>query len=264
MWKYVNVSVKGTSHEATNIPCQDNNSCLVLISDDYQTLIAIVSDGAGSATKSEIGSKFICQKFVRDIKKSFEDELLVKDFTQDFFKDWINNFQEELQKQAEAEKLLLKDYACTFLAVIIGENSACFAQIGDGAIVFKNEENEYNFMFLPQQGEYVNQTFFATDKNARTQLQFDYLEKQIDELAIFTDGIQNLVIDFQTLTVNDEFFSQWFEWLREIQDRDVGNLALESYLNSPKINERTDDDKTFLLAVRKNEPTKQVEIIKSE
>lgn len=261
MWKYLNVSVKGTSHKEDNIPCQDSSSCLIVKGSDCQYLIAVASDGAGSAVNAEVGSKFICQKFVNDIEKCLKDRLSVKDFTKDFFRKWIVSFQEELQEQAETENFLLRDYACTFLATIIGKDSACFAQIGDGAIVFKGDDSEYSFMFLPQQGAFVNQTYFSTDKNAIDKLEFVYLEKKIDEVAVFTDGIQDLVIDFKTLTVNEEFFSQWFEWLCQIESIDDGKLGLKSYLNSPKINEKTDDDKTLLLAIRKTKTTKQVETI---
>ncbi|MGC2236546.1 MAG: PP2C family serine/threonine-protein phosphatase [Pyrinomonadaceae bacterium] len=261
MWEYANVSVKGTSHEATGIPCQDSNDCLNIENDICQTFIAVVSDGAGSATKAEFGSKFICEKFITDIKKGLENKLSVKDFTHDFFRNWIANFRQELQIQAETEGLQLRNFACTFLGAIIGETSACFVQIGDGAIVMKGEEGGYNFIFLPQQGQFVNQTFFVTHEKAIDHLEFDYLDKTVNEIALFSDGIQNLVLDFQTLAVNEDFFSDWFQWLREIQDRDKANQLLNAYLNSSKINERTDDDKTLILAVRKSLPNRVLHLI---
>ena len=51
-------------------------------------------------------------------------------------------------------------------------------------------------MFLPQQGQFANETFFVTDDDATNVWQFVYIEKAIDEIALFTDGIQYLVIDF--------------------------------------------------------------------
>lgn len=250
MWNYVNVSVRGISHQEADIPCQDKNSCSIVESDSYQNLVIAVSDGAGSAVKADTGASLICQKFTDHIKNSLQAGAVVKDFNRDFFKDWLVSFQEELNATAEADGLRLRDYACTFLGVVLGENFACFAQIGDGAIVFKNEENKYLLGFLPQQGQFINQTFFATEENAAAQLDYLYLEKQIDELAVFTDGIQSLVIDFKDHCVNEDFFSQWFQWLRELDDREMGNYALETYLNSPKITERTDDDKTLILAIK--------------
>ncbi len=126
------------THILDNIVCQDNNSCSIIEdSNGLRTLIAIVSDGAGSVKKAEIGSKFICEKFIEHFGNSIKDGTTIEEFTQDFFKDWLVKFQEELQLQAESESLSLMDYACTFLVAIVGEKSACFAQIGDGAIVMK-------------------------------------------------------------------------------------------------------------------------------
>lgn len=252
MWNYVNVSVKGVSHEDKHQPCQDDNSCIIVEDENQSILVVVVADGAGSAAKAEIGSAFVCRKFAADIEKQLRDNMAITGFDNNFFKKWIADFQNELQSQIESEDLRLRDFACTFLAAIISDEAACFAQIGDGAIVVKDEENQYSFVFMPQQGEYVNQTFFATDKNAANQLEFVFLERHVIELALFTDGIQNLVIDSRQHTVNDDFFSQWFEWLHHVEDQNIGNASLENYLNSPAINERTDDDKTLVLAVRTN------------
>lgn len=251
MWNYLNVSVKGTSHEATNIPCQDSNSCLVVeVDNSSQFLIAIVSDGAGSAVKAEIGSTETCHKFSDYLKNSLEVGISLKEITQDFFHNWITEYQNELTIKAASKELTIRDYASTFLVAVISDNSACFAQIGDGAIVVKGEDGEYSYMFAPQNGEYANETFFITDEKAVDQLQFEYLEKPFDQIAIFSDGIQNLVLDLQNNTVNQNFFSEWFKWLGEVKDKNIGEKILEDYLNSQKINELTNDDKTLILAIR--------------
>lgn len=241
--------MKGTSHQATNTPCQDYSLFKIIEKDSSQTIIAVASDGAGSASHAELGSNFICNKFIKDISTNLEDGFAVEDFTHNFFKNWIERFQEDLQKEVLSEDLNLRNYACTILGAIVGDNSACFIQIGDGAIVVDEDEAKYDFMFLPQQGEYANQTYFATEPSAKDNLQFLYIDRRICELALFTDGIQNLVINFQTLEVNNDFFSQWFEWLVEVEEN-AGKLSLEVYLDSRKINQRTDDDKTLVLAVR--------------
>ena len=253
MWSYLNVSVKGTSHEAKNIPCQDNNYCSIVQDiNGAQILIAIVSDGAGSASKADVGSFETCSKFSAFLINCLQNEIFLKDFTEDFFKSWIVEFQNELAIKAASEELTIRDYASTFLAAIVSAESACFVQIGDGAIIIEGEDGEYSYMFVPQNGEYANETFFITDEKAVERCQFEYIEKPINQIAMFSDGIQNLVLDVQNFTVNQNFFSEWFNWLSEIKDQNIGKKILEDYLNSPKINERTNDDKTLVLAVRAN------------
>lgn len=254
MWSYLNVSVKGTSHDTKNIPCQDNNYCSIVEDiNGAQILIAIVSDGAGSASKADIGSSETCTKFSAFLINCLEKGMNLNAFTEDFLKGWIVEFQNELTIKATSEELHIRDYASTFLAAIVSAESACFVQIGDGAIVIKGEDGDYSYMFVPQNGEYANETFFITDEKAVERIQFEYIEKPINQIAMFSDGIQNLVLDVQNFTVNQHFFSEWFKWLSEIKDQNIGKQILEDYLNSPKINERTNDDKTLVLAYRANE-----------
>ena len=225
MWNYVNISVQGTSHKKREVVCQDSNSCVVVESpNNSKTLISIVSDGAGSAKKSEIGSKLICEKFTEYLKNCHGKGITIEEISKELITDWLRNFQIELREKAESEGFKTKDFACTFLVAIVGEISACFAQIGDGAIIIKNEEGNYSFMFLPQQGEFANETFFVTDDDATNVLEFVYIEKAINEIALFTDGIQYLVIDFENLNTNEEFFLKLFQWLVEIKDQNIGNL----------------------------------------
>jgi hypothetical protein len=257
MWKVVESSVKGTSHQATNTPCQDYSLFKIIEKDSSQIIIAVASDGAGSASHSGFGSNYICNKFIIDIVKRLEEDCTIEDLTHNFFKNWIEMFQKELQSEISSKNLNLRDCACTILGTIVGDSSACFIQIGDGAIVVKEEEGKYDFMFLPQQGEYANQTYFATEPSAKDNLQFLHIDRRISELALFTDGIQNLVINFQTLEVNNDFFFQWFEWLTDVEEN-AGKISLEDYLGSQKINERTDDDKTLVLAVRLDTSSKQI------
>ena len=52
-WKMVHASVEGSFHKKTGVPCQDASSCRVIkLSDGSEVLLAVASDGAGSATHS--------------------------------------------------------------------------------------------------------------------------------------------------------------------------------------------------------------------
>ena len=250
MWEFVTATVKGTSHLANEVTCQDYNACRTVHKGKSETIILVVSDGAGSSARSEEGSAFLCDKFVRDVTRNLKSGRTVADFDKQFFEDWLSEFQKELLEISKEDPKGLKEFACTFLGAIVGDSQVCFVQIGDGAIVFKDEHTQYDFAFLPQRGEYVNQTFFATDEKASGFLEYQNFERRIDEIAIFSDGLQNLLIDLSTSTVNNDFFRQWFNWLCTTPNLESRRLALEAYLQSPKINERTDDDKTLVLAVR--------------
>ena len=250
-WQIVAASVRGSLHAARGLPCQDAYAFRVFETAAGETLALVVSDGAGSACFAEIGARLVCNFFVSKITHLLEKNGKVSDLTEAFFLEIISELQKEIAAKSENQNS--SDYACTFLAGVIGADFAVFAQIGDGAIVFsaENAPEEFRLFRLPQQGEYVNSTNFVTDSNAAENFQFEKIELAIGDLAVFTDGLQRLALDFQTRQPYSPFFSSMLAPLRgETAARSLTE-KLSEFLDSPKINERTDDDKTLILASRK-------------
>lgn len=255
-WKYIFASEVGTSHKKVCLPCQDNSDCSIFYPKNHAPiLVAVVSDGAGSAKKAEVGSKLACTLFISEMRALFEEQGgSIDDITLEFIKEWVKHFQHEVSCGAENEGIQPRDFACTFLVAIIAESSAVFAQIGDGAIVVQSSESpmDYCWVFWPQQGEYVNITNFITDKNVYDKIQYNFVKHSVREVAIFTDGIQNLALHYQTQTAHSPFFRSMFNWLSKEPIGYSKELAtaLAVFLNSEKVNELTDDDKTLILASR--------------
>lgn len=147
-WKFIFASVVGTSHAKSESPCQDASHCRLLkTSDGSPVLVAVVSDGAGSALRSEVGSALTCSLFVEEMKSLFELGGAVRDITPDFARGWLIRLHNEIALRAEAEELKPRDFASTVLAAVVGLDLAAFIQIGDGAIVIaaQEEPEEYNY-----------------------------------------------------------------------------------------------------------------------
>ncbi|MFN7929173.1 MAG: PP2C family serine/threonine-protein phosphatase [Blastocatellia bacterium] len=254
MWKFGFASVLGTSHARTGTPLQD--ACAAEVVTDaagVTVLVAVASDGAGSATQAQIGSRLACELFLADVKDYFVSGGTVAQLAQEFIVRWIARFQQAVQQQAGTQAIV--DYACTLLAAVISPESAVYFQLGDGAMVAATREQADAFTIVcwPQQGEYANTTNFLTDADAAAKCFFARHEHVVDEVALFTDGIQNLVLDYRNRAAHAPFFTPLFAWLRP---RATGfseelSASLAVYLNSDKINARTDDDKTLLLATRR-------------
>lgn len=257
-WKHISASVVGTSHDLTGTPCQDNSLCRAFtLENGSEILVAVASDGAGSAKRADEGSALACSLLIQEMNALFEGDAEgdLSEITKEFFANWLISFQREVTIRAEHEKLKARDFACTLVAAIIGEQSAVFAQIGDGAIVVPSPEEpeEYCYVFWPQKGEYANETYFATDPEAHTRIQYVIVSRRIDEVAVLTDGIQNLALHYQTQSAHSPFFRPVFAWLRPASQNytDKFTASLATYLASEKINQATDDDKTLILATRR-------------
>jgi hypothetical protein len=257
-WRVAYTSVIGTSHEKTGLPCQDAGGCWIVCDPaGGQVLLAIACDGAGSASRSLDGATLAVDRFLQEFgdaaRRSALDEI-----TREFTQAWLLRVRSEIDELAETADLAAREFACTVLAAIIGDDRAAFFQIGDGAIVVSNraEPDDYGWVFWPQHGEFANQTNFIIQDDALDVLEFEIEYRCIDEIAIFTDGIERLVLDLKEKTAHGPFFRTLFGWLVKTEpipvDTEIAaSPVIERYLGSKQVNDRTDDDKTLILASRR-------------
>ncbi|HZF41652.1 MAG TPA: PP2C family serine/threonine-protein phosphatase [Blastocatellia bacterium] len=256
MWKYGFASVEGTFHLKSLTPCQDASRVEVVVdAGGAEVLLAVASDGAGSATLAQIGSTLACSLFVDEVKSHIEGGNTRALLSDNFIVDWVGKFRRTAAGWSRADSARMQDFACTLLAAIVWHDRAIYFQIGDGAIVEsrRDEPDRYAVVCWPQQGEYANMTNFLTDADAAEKVVREARSGAIDEVAIFTDGIQRLALDYSARSAHAPFFAPLFAWLRPRPggySRELSD-SLAVYLNSEKLNSRTDDDKTLILATRR-------------
>ena len=253
-WRLAAASVLGTAHVELGLPCQDAHRCSVQrTSGGEPVLIAVVCDGAGSAARADAGAELASRMIHDEIAAALGAGGGVRDITQGWIEECLRHFQAAVAAQAEAEGCQPMDFACTLLAAAVGPDCAAFCQIGDGVIVIGEDEDTYRWIFWPERGEYENVTFFATEPEAADHLQCELLEERIDEVALLSDGLQRLALHYQTRTAHAAFFKPMLATLRAASEDALESLSgqLAAYLSSPAVNERTDDDKTLVLATRR-------------
>lgn len=248
-WRYLLASVQGVSHVQSGTPCQDFCIAEFLNLADSEVLVLAASDGAGSASHSQVGSEIACREFLSQVQYFFDHT--GSEITIDHAKEWAKNIAARISLQAQTMELATRDFACTFLGAILFEQKAVFIQIGDGAIV-RSLNGKYEAVFWPQSGEYVNTTSFITDAVSREGLNFLVDESDFDEIAIFSDGLQMLALNYASKSAHAPFFNGVFPPLRSQESGEAIQLKekIVGYLSSNAINTRTDDDKTLVLATR--------------
>lgn len=253
-WRIASASAIGSSHVGSGTPCQDYAAQAVVKTKDGQVLVVVVCDGAGSALHSEIGSWLASTTFVELVEVHFEQGGTIAEIDRSTVAGWIGLTIDRLIGRSKDDGNSAKDYSCTLLAAIVGVDAAIFAQIGDGAIVVSHgREDGWNWVFWPQHGEYANQTTFVLSASAIDAMQYDFAPRRVDEFAVFSDGIERMVLHGATKTVNDKFFDQMFAPIRASMVRGLDrrlSSQLSLYLDSPVVNARTNDDKTLVMATR--------------
>ncbi len=254
-WRVVHSSVAGASHIEAGVPCQDASACQIVdVPGRSPVLIAVVSDGAGTGLYAATGSNIACNAFIAAVSDYLMAGQAVGDIDRAKAETWIERAATEIGSCAKHSDHMIGDYSCTLLAAIIGEDAAAFLQVGDGAIVTSHgKEDGWAWVFWPQKGQFANETNFVVGDNALTTLDFDVALRRVDEVALFTDGLEGLVLHYPTRAVHDPFFENVFRPVRaSLADGFDGELsaALDGFLSSQAVCERTDDDKTLVLASR--------------
>ena len=239
-WAAVGASRAGSAHARTSAPCQDAHQFQV----SGAWLIVVVADGAGSASHAQIGAALACQGLASraavDPASLIERERVVILFG-------------EVRDALIAEALRLgvrpRELACTALLAVVGPQFAAFAQIGDGAIVFGTRDR-HAVAFWPEPSGYANATDFLTDDEFADTLLFETWRESVTELAVLTDGLQRLALDFAEKKPHASFFRPLFDALDASADPEALAEPLAAFLDSPRVVARTDDDKTLVLGVR--------------
>ena len=213
-------------------------------------LIVACADGAGSASHAALGAKAACLGFIRLASDNIRGGLSLNKIDARQILDWHRRIRGQLSLEAALRNLDIRDLACTLLTAIVSDDAAIFSQIGDGAIVYR-ENGGFTTAFWPQNGEYANTTFFLSNSNFEEKLAFRALGQRVDELALFTDGLQPLALHYASRTVHAPFFVPMFDSLCRSRDIDSLESPLKQFLKSKPVIDRTDDDKTLMLATRR-------------
>lgn len=254
-WRIAAASAIGTSHIKQGTVCQDSHACRVFEDGaGRHVAVFVVSDGAGSAARAEEGSDIACRTIVEAVEVLLANGGQVAAIDADTARSWVEMVQSAITFRADEAGAVPRDYACTLLVAVVAEDAAIFIQVGDGAMVVADEAGEWSWVHWPQRGDYANTTYFVTDASATDQMAFDLVERRVDEVAVFTDGIEALVLHYASKTVHAPFFDKMFVPVRGLEAEGVDqglSAGLERYLASPTVCERTDDDKTLVLATRR-------------
>jgi hypothetical protein len=253
-WRIAAACAVGTSHAKTGAPCQDAWAARVVRrGDGAEVLILAVSDGAGSAAKAEEGSRLACATLVELASAYIGGGGAVGSLTNELSVSWLTAIREKMSRVASENGLTPRDYACTLIAAVVADDEAAFLQIGDGALVVPDEVGGWCWVHWPQHGEFTNTTYFITDDTAASHLLFDVSRRRIMEVAVFTDGLERLVLHHASKTVFGAFFDQMMPAVRGSSAEGIDeplSASLEAYLGSPAVCAKTDDDKTLVLASR--------------
>ena len=255
IWHVVGASVAGTSHQQTGKECEDAH--------DYRyhsnLLLLAAADGAGSASQAKAGSTTAIEAVL-----SAAERILLQQREPEHEDEWRSVLTLVLQAGREAlvklatggsspaeqrpsETLPLREFATTLLLVIATVHWVAVAQVGDGAIVIQHGDGRLESLTPPEVREYINETHFLTDDDYLIQTEYTILSRAgLQGIALLTDGLQRVAMKLPENIPHTPFFIPLFKFAAK---PDAKEAELRKFLEAERINARTDDDKTLLLAV---------------
>jgi serine/threonine protein phosphatase PrpC len=250
-WQVIGAVVQGLSHQKQDLPCQDalEYRCL-----PGGALLVALADGAGSATRSELGARAAVQAAMDSLASALESSQPAECCA------WVDLFWETFEKAraaliqlAEERNEPLWAFATTLTCLAAMPDQLIVGQLGDGAVVARGADGVLDTVTTSQRGEYANETYFLTQEQAMDQVAIQVINLPMQALAVMSDGLTRLALKRPTNEPHLPFFEPLFAFVEASAPSDEGaqaNEALAAFLASPRVCERTDDDKALVLALR--------------
>jgi hypothetical protein len=248
IWRVVAASVAGTSHQKLDIPCQDAHAWRIL---PHGLILISVADGAGTANRAANGARSAVDCAVQALEESLSQGL-----PQDaggwegLVIDVFHQARQRLIDLAEAEALPLKEFATTLTCVAVAADWLALGQVGDGVVVVGQRDDDLALAAQPQRGEYANETRFLTMETALDQMEVWVENRAVDHLVVLSDGLSRLALKMPGYKPHGPFFYPLLAFAAEAHDSSLAAQQLAAFLTSERVGERTDDDKTLVLALR--------------
>ncbi len=248
-WSWIGACSIGTSHLRAGVGCDDAGACVETHGPRGSVLIAVVSDGAGSAAHGSIGARIVVQNFCRRASAHFArpDGRTISD---ELVREWLDDIRDRIGDRAERVGASRRDFAATLVGCVVDSDGATIVHVGDGACVLRLAGvGVWEVPSWPTQGEYAATTFFVTD-DPEPRITVRRVSGRIEEVALLTDGVERLALDFASSTAFAPFFESMFRALRKSSPGRQRRLSadLRAFLDGSAVTERTDDDKTLILA----------------
>lgn len=245
-WAVAAATLTGEGHRRRGERGQD---ALCLRQTTGGLLVAALADGAGSAARGGAGAVLAARGMVAAALDALAggDLSFIPDEAPG---DWLEQVRTHIAETATRHGLTPRDLACTLILAVSDGAHTLVAHVGDGAAVARTAQG-WRALSWPEGGEHAGSTFFVTDDTPA--LRVTRLEASLDTIALLTDGLERLVLDFATATPHAPFFDRMRTPLDRLAmpGRDRGlSRALRGWLGTEAVAARTDDDRTLLLARR--------------
>lgn len=273
----VGASVRGKGHIQTELPCQDNNKYTYLTNGWG---IAVVSDGAGSASKSQIGSKIVVERATTHFVDVIREMEWIEQNVLPSNEDWaqiaysvLRRVYNDIADFAQQKNIAIKNLSATVIVLIHSPLGILSTHIGDGRAGYRNCNGEWHSIIAPHKGEEANQTIFITSQfwdrpsfrmSGHLIPESVIIRENVSGFTLMSDGCENTSWQISQMDRNtgkvcdpNQPFQKFFDPLTNTliqfhNDRVDANKRAEAwytFLDTSKEFSKEVDDKTLILGI---------------
>ena len=255
-WRVATASAVGASHAKDNTPNQDAVAHRLIEVGHGQVVVAAVADGAGSASRSDEGSRIAADTAVATIVDGINQQPAAafgERLAESLVRDAIKQAKIAVERYGATRGVAARELATTLIVALASDDLLTAAQVGDGAVVaFNIDGGDAKTLCDAHGGEYANETTFITSRSRPHEIAdvghaagSDY-----DALALITDGLENLALK---MPEREAFLGFWNPMLNDLAHTDEPEAVparLLSFISGERVQSRTGDDVTIAIAVR--------------
>ena len=218
-WKIAYASVAGRGHTVSGKPCQDSAAA----SRKNGVASVMVCDGAGSASRSEVGARAVSTQ-IAEFMCAHGHEVMCGELGAS---DILRRARKVVAGLTAAHGGKPRQYACTLVGVVITQKNVASVHLGDGAIAWVSKGNP-RLLSRPDNDEFANQTCFVTSSDAEKRLRVTvHPVRGVESIVLMTDGAESTLLDKKTDTVC-QVVEQMASWLDRASEEEVSAVLAKT------------------------------------
>ena len=255
-WRIATATAPGSSHLRDALPNQDAVACRLVAVGIGEVVVAAVADGAGSAPRSDEGSRTAVDAAVATIVDGINRQpaaAFSESLAESLARDAIKQARIAVERYGRRRDVPLRELASTLIVAFASDDLLTAAQVGDGAVIaFNIDAGDAKTLCAAHTGEHANETTFITSRSRPHEIAdvghasgHDY-----DALALISDGLQNLALK---MPEREAFLGFWNPMLQDLAYTDEPEAVperLHAFISGERVQSRTTDDVTIAIAVR--------------
>lgn len=253
-WRVAAATAAGSSHVRDNVPNQDAMAHHLVDIGRRQVAVIAVADGAGSAPRSDEGSRIAVDTAVAAIATGISKRPAAvsrRHLATSLVRDAVKRAKNEVVRYATEHDCEPQALASTLIVAVATDRLITAAQVGDGAVIaFEIDSGRAKTLCAAHTGEYANETTFITSRTRPHRIaSVGHVDgSDYNALALITDGLQNLALK---MPEREAFMGFWNPMLTDLSQSEAPvavSERLHTFISGKRVQSRTSDDVTIAIA----------------